>query len=84
MKPVIVYTTDFCSHCASAKMLLKRRGIEFEEVNLSRDPDSRNQLEQLGGMRTFPQVVVGDETIGGFQELLAADRAGRLKSLLAA
>ena len=84
MKPVTVYTTDFCSYCASAKMLLKRRGIEFEEINLSRDPDSRSELEQLGGMRTFPQIVIGEQPIGGFQELLAADRAGRLKSLLAA
>jgi glutaredoxin 3 len=84
MKPVILYTTDFCPFCRSAKALLEKRGVAYEEINLARDPDSRNQLEQVTGMFTFPQILIGDKTIGGFQELLAADRAGRLPELLAA
>jgi glutaredoxin 3 len=84
MKSVTVYTTDMCSYCRSAKALLDRRGISYEEINLSRDPDSRQELAQVTGMITFPQIVVDGESIGGFQELLAADRAGRLTQLLAA
>lgn len=84
MPPVTLYTTDSCSRCVSAKMLLKRREIPYEEINLSRDPDGRAVLEKKTGMVTFPQIVIGTETIGGFDQLLAADRAGRLRALLAA
>ncbi len=84
MKPVTVYTTDMCPYCRSAKALLDRRGVTYEEINLARDPDSRRELAELTGMVTFPQVVIDGSSIGGFQELLAADRAGRLGELLAA
>jgi glutaredoxin 3 len=84
MKPVTLYTTDRCSMCASAKALLQRRGIGYEEINLARDPDGRAHLAEKTGMITFPQVVIGGATIGGFAELLAADREGRLSGLLAA
>ena len=84
MPSVMLYTTDSCSRCVSAKMLLKRRAIPYEEINLARDPDGRAELEKKTGMVTFPQVVIGSETIGGFDQLLAADRAGRLRDLVAA
>ena len=84
MKNVIVYTTDHCSLCTSAKTLLARRGVDYEEVNLARDPDGRAHLSRVTGMFTFPQILVDGEPIGGFTELLAADRAGRLTDLLAA
>ena len=84
MKPVTVYTTDFCPYCASAKTLLAKRKIAYDEINLARDPDGRSKLAELTGMITFPQIMIGDEPIGGFQELLAADKAGRLSELLAA
>ena len=79
-----MYTTDHCSLCVSAKALLERRGIGYEEVNLARDPDGRAQLQRITGMFSFPQILIGDESIGGFRELLAADREGRLPQLLAA
>ncbi len=84
MKPVTLYTTDACPFCSSAKALLNKRNIDYEEINLARDPDGRAELAERTGMITFPQIVIGGETIGGFQELLAADRAGRLPELLAA
>jgi glutaredoxin 3 len=84
MNNVTVYTTDQCSLCVSAKALLERRGIEYQEVNLARDPDGRAELQRATGMASFPQVVIGEELIGGFAELLAADREGRLSGLLAA
>ena len=84
MKDVIVYTTDHCSRCVSAKALLDRRGVAFQEVNLARDPDGRERLTQATGRTTFPQIVIAARVIGGFDELLAADRAGHLPALLAA
>jgi glutaredoxin 3 len=84
MKSVTVYTTDHCSLCVSAKALLDRRRIGYEEINLSRDPDGRAELQQRTGMFTFPQIVIGDDAVGGFRELLEADRQGRLQTLLAA
>jgi glutaredoxin 3 len=84
MRQITVYTTDNCSLCTSAKTLLSRRGIGYEEINLARDPDGRAELSQRTGMFTFPQIMIGDETLGGFRELLAADREGRLTELPAA
>lgn len=84
MKPVTLYTTDFCPYCRSAKALLNKRGVAYEEINLARDADARNRLQGVTGMVTFPQIVIGGQPIGGFDQLLAADRAGRLPDLLAA
>ena len=84
MKPVIVYTTNMCPYCNSAKALLNKRGVEYEEINLARDPDARKLLRDRTGMSTFPQIVIDGTSIGGFDQLLAADRAGRLPELLAA
>jgi glutaredoxin 3 len=84
MAAVTVYTTDPCSFCLRAKQLLDARGIEYDEVNLARDPVGRTELLERTGMMSFPQVLVGDELIGGFQETIAADRSGRLAELLKA
>jgi glutaredoxin 3 len=84
MKPVTLYTTDQCSRCVGAKMLLQKRGIGYEEINLAKDPDGRSELQQRTGMFTFPQIVINGETIGGFDDLLAADRSGRLRELIPA
>jgi glutaredoxin 3 len=84
MPRVIVYSTDPCSFCVRAKDLLARRGIAFEEINLAKDPAGRTQLVEATGMISFPQIIIGDEVIGGFRELVAADQAGRLAALAAA
>jgi glutaredoxin 3 len=83
MRLVTVYTTDPCARCVNAKALLKRRGIAYEEINLAKDPDGRAELARRTGMMTFPQIVIGDYTVGGFDELAAADREGRLVALVA-
>jgi glutaredoxin 3 len=80
----MVYTTDHCSLCVSAKKLLEKRGIDYEEINLARDADTRAQLSSMTGMFTFPQIIIDGNVVGGFTELLAADREGRLGDLLAA
>jgi glutaredoxin 3 len=84
MPQITVYTTDPCSFCGRVKQLLTTRGLAYTEVNLSKDPEGRAQLVELTGMLSFPQVVIGDEVIGGFLETVEADRSGRLRDLLAA
>ena len=81
---VVLYTTEPCGFCRQAKALLQARGVEYEEVNLAKDPNGRADLVALTGQMTFPQIVVGERSIGGFRELLEADRAGTLAELLAA
>ena len=84
MRAVTMYTTDACPFCTRAKALLAKRGIEYDEINLARDPDGRCELVARTGMFKFPQILIGEEPIGGFNELVAADREGRLSELLAA
>jgi glutaredoxin 3 len=64
-----------------AKSLLAKRNVPYEEINLAKDPVGRAELVRLTGMMTFPQVVIDDEPIGGYQELVQADRTGRLATL---
>jgi glutaredoxin 3 len=84
MSEITVYTTVPCSFCNHAKALLHKRGLDYVEINLSKDPAGRSELTRCTGMMTFPQVVVGDRLVGGFAELIAADRNGELTDLLAA
>ena len=84
MSRVTVYTTEPCGYCRIAKALLAKRGVPYEEINLAKDPEGRAELVRLTGMMTFPQVVIDGEPIGGYQELVAADRAGRLAARRAA
>ena len=80
---VIVYTTEPCGFCRQAKALLDARGVDYREVNLAKDPAGRAELVALTGQMTFPQVVVGERAVGGFRELIEADRDGRLGALVA-
>ncbi|HVJ89803.1 MAG TPA: glutaredoxin 3 [Labilithrix sp.] len=78
MKHVRVYSTTFCPYCVRAKHLLKARGIAFEEIDVSGDHEKRSWLVEATGRRTVPQIFIGDEAIGGFDELHALDRSGEL------
>lgn len=84
MPDITVYTTTPCPYCSQAKALLDARGYEYDEVDMSRDHEGRAELVERTGHMTFPQIVVGDQSIGGFQELREADRAGTLREALAA
>jgi glutaredoxin 3 len=79
---VTVYTTDPCGFCRQAKALLESRGVDYEEVSLTKDPDGRARLVQRTGQMTFPQIIAGGRVIGGFRELLEADRSGILGELI--
>ena len=81
---VTVYTTEPCGYCRTAKALLDKRGVAYEEINLSRDPAGRAELVERTGMMTFPQVIIDGKPIGGYQELVRANSAGLLDELVAA
>jgi glutaredoxin 3 len=84
MKPVRIYTTPICPYCMRAKALLKKKGIEPEEIDVFMDGDARRDMEEKsGGARTVPQIFVGETHVGGCDELYALERAGKLDSLLA-
>src|SRR3954452_4331122 len=84
MKNVIVYSTDPCSFCSNAKAFLRQRGVEFTEINLGKDPAGRAELVEKTGMMSFPQIIIDGHVVGGFRELVQADRSGQLTELLAA
>jgi glutaredoxin 3 len=79
---VILYTTEPCGFCRQAKDLLNARGVAYSEVNLAKDPVGRAELVALTGQMTFPQILVGERSVGGFRELVEADRSGVLEELL--
>lgn len=84
MKAITVYTMKFCPYCERAKSLLKSRNYSYTEIVVSVDDEAKwADLEQRSGMRTMPQIFVEDKCIGGFTELDALDRAGKLAEIVA-
>ena len=85
MPKIEVYSTAFCPYCVSAKNLLKSKGLEWTEVRIDIDPAQRDaMLARSGGRRTVPQIFINDAHVGGFDDLVAADRSGKLADLLGA
>ena len=84
MPSVVMYSSTPCPYCSRAKALLSAREIAFEEISLSMDAEGRVALSEKTGMMTFPQIFVDDQLVGGFQELMAAEKSGRLSELLGA
>lgn len=82
MKTVRMYTTRVCPFCIMAKRLLNQKGVPIEEVRVDENFAEREKMMQISGRRTVPQIFVGDTHVGGFDDLSALDRAGRLDPLL--
>jgi glutaredoxin 3 len=84
MPPVEVYTTPFCPYCVSAKELLRRKGVEFAEINVAGVPGRRAEMVQRAhGRTTVPQIFIGPTHVGGCDDLYALEEAGKLDPLLA-
>jgi len=81
-KAVKIYTTYYCGYCRMAKQLLESRKVAFEEIDVSDDDATREWLVTATGRRTVPQIFIGEEPIGGYEELVALDRSGRLATHL--
>lgn len=85
MQHVKMYTTQVCPYCIRAKALLKQRGVEqIEEIRIDTDPAQRDHMMAITGRRTVPQIFIGDTHVGGCDDLIALDGAGKLLPLLGA
>ena len=82
MNRVKIYTTPMCPYCIRAKRLLDGKGVPYEEIDVSGDDRARVDLAERTGMRTVPQIFIGEHHVGGSDELDALERAGKLDALL--
>ncbi len=80
--PVVLYVTEYCGFCRMAEALLGRRGIPFTAVDVTNSAEARQWLVQTTRQRTVPQIFIQRRSIGGYNELAALDRAGKLASAL--
>ncbi|MFZ1661668.1 MAG: glutaredoxin 3 [Paracoccaceae bacterium] len=85
MSRVEIYTTPWCPYCLAAKKLLARKGVSYEETDVSPDPELRqSMMQRAGGRYTVPQIFIDGKPLGGSDDLHALERAGKLDALLAA
>jgi len=82
MNNIIVYTSTHCGYCFAAKSLLSKKGIPYEEVNLSESPEMRQEIMEKWGWRTVPLIIINDKLIGGFRELASLESRNKLDSYL--
>ena len=83
MPAVRMYTTAVCPYCLRAKALLRQRGIDsIEEIRIDADPSAATEMGRLTGRRTVPQIFIGEQHVGGCDDLYALDASGRLRTML--
>jgi len=81
---IVMYSTHVCPYCDRARTLLQRKQATFREIKVDTQPEERDiMLKRSGGRRTVPQIFIGERHVGGFDDLVALDRAGELDPLLA-
>jgi glutaredoxin 3 len=83
MPHVTIYTKSWCPYCHAAKDLLTKKNIAFEEVDVASRDAQTAMAQRAGGRSTVPQIFIGDTHVGGSDDLVALDRAGKLDPLLA-
>jgi glutaredoxin 3 len=79
---VVMYTTGWCPYCERARKLFGRKNVAFDEIDLDSAPEKRAEMQQKSGRRTVPQIFIGDTHVGGSDDLLALEDAGKLDALL--
>lgn len=82
MAKVIIYTKEGCAYCTWAKQLLESKKATYEEIRVDLDPEKLAEMVHLSGLRTTPQIFIDDKLIGGFDNLSALEKEGKLDSLL--
>ena len=80
--PVTMYTTSWCPYCSRARALLKRKGVNFEDIDVDEMPEKRTEMQTRSGRRSVPQIFIGDHHVGGCDDLHALEEAGKLDALL--
>lgn len=85
MAKVLMYASGVCPYCVRAEMLLKSKGVaDIQKIRVDLDPQQREEMMKITGRRTVPQIFIGTTHVGGYDDLAALDRAGKLDPLLAA
>ena len=85
MADVTIYTRQFCPYCTRAVSLLKSKNVNFNEIDAGMDAQKKAEMvERFGGGRTFPQIFIGEKHVGGCDDMMALEKAGKLDSLLGA
>ncbi len=84
MAEVVIYTRKMCGFCTAAKKLLTDKGVAFRELDATFDFDIKQEMMKKSGRRTFPQIFIDEEHVGGCDDLFALDKAGKLDEMLAA
>ena len=79
---VVIYTTGFCPYCIWARRLLDAKGVEYEDIRVDQHPERRPEMEARSGRTSVPQIFIGELHIGGYDDMAALDRQGRLDPLL--
>lgn len=79
---IVMYTRALCGYCAAARTLLERKGVAWEEIDITMDAAERRAMIERSGRQTVPQIFIGDRHVGGFDDLAALDAAGQLDPLL--
>lgn len=83
MSKVVIYTTPICPYCVRAKNLFKKKGVDFEEIDVSSNTFLREEMiEKAGGRHTVPQIFINDLHVGGWDDLYQLEKTGKLEELL--
>lgn len=82
MPRITMYCTSWCGFCAMARRLLESKGQSWEEIDVDAESGRRDEMIQRSGRRTVPQIWIGEQHVGGYDDLIALERAGRLDALL--
>ena len=84
MKPVKIYTTTYCGYCSRAKDFLRKKGVAYEEIDVTDNDEMRAQLVERTGRRTVPQIFIGEEAVGGYTDIVQLEQEGKLEPMLQA
>lgn len=84
MQKVQIYSMGWCPYCSAAKALLEEKGIAFDDINVATPEERMAMIQRAHGRRTVPQIFIGDTHVGGYVELAALERDGKLSPLLGA
>lgn len=82
MAKVLMYTTQWCGYCERARRLLRQKGVTFDEVDIDSSAEARREMLTRSGRRSVPQIFIGDQHVGGSDDLQALESSGKLDAML--
>ena len=82
MNNIVIYTQRWCPYCVRAKAILEQKGVSFQEITVDGNPDARKIMAKKAGQTSVPQIWIGEQHIGGYDQLHSLDQGGKLDSLL--